>query len=223
MKIAFYMCALAIGMAAPVQAVELITNGNFSNGLNGWALALTPNGSAGIGFPAATTFDVTGSGATTAAQFQVGQVDFQNGVPAGILFGQSIFTDAGSLSFSMDFAAFNPNDNFNTQGGIFSVLLNGLVQDSFATGGIAPQTTLRGSLAFNSAVTAGTQSLQVQITRPFSPRIIQYITNVSAMNVSDINGAVPEPSTWTMLIAGFGLAGAMLRRRRDALKPALGA
>jgi hypothetical protein len=24
---------------------------------------------------------------------------------------------------------------------------------------------------------------------------------------------VPEPSTWALLIAGFGLAGAMLRRR----------
>lgn len=28
---------------------------------------------------------------------------------------------------------------------------------------------------------------------------------------------VPEPATWTMLISGFGLAGAMLRRRRAAL------
>lgn len=29
-------------------------------------------------------------------------------------------------------------------------------------------------------------------------------------------GGVPEPSAWTMLIAGFGAAGAMLRRRRRA-------
>lgn len=28
--------------------------------------------------------------------------------------------------------------------------------------------------------------------------------------------AVPEPTTWTLLIAGFGLAGASLRRRRQA-------
>lgn len=27
-------------------------------------------------------------------------------------------------------------------------------------------------------------------------------------------GAVPEPSSWAMLVAGFGLAGAMLRRQR---------
>lgn len=30
-------------------------------------------------------------------------------------------------------------------------------------------------------------------------------------------GAVPEPSTWAMMIAGFGLAGATLRRRRTAI------
>ena len=31
-----------------------------------------------------------------------------------------------------------------------------------------------------------------------------------------VTGGVPEPATWTMLIAGFGLAGAALRRRRVA-------
>ena len=31
------------------------------------------------------------------------------------------------------------------------------------------------------------------------------------------SGAVPEPSSWAMLIAGFGLAGAVQRRRRAAI------
>lgn len=31
------------------------------------------------------------------------------------------------------------------------------------------------------------------------------------------SGAVPEPSTWTMLILGFGLTGAIVRRRRPVL------
>ncbi len=33
-------------------------------------------------------------------------------------------------------------------------------------------------------------------------------------------GAVPEPAAWLLLIAGFGLAGAVLRRRRAGLQPA---
>lgn len=32
-----------------------------------------------------------------------------------------------------------------------------------------------------------------------------------------ISSAVPEPATWAMMITGFGLAGASLRRRRGAL------
>lgn len=32
--------------------------------------------------------------------------------------------------------------------------------------------------------------------------------------------AVPEPATWAMMILGFGVAGAMLRRRRGTLAPA---
>jgi hypothetical protein len=33
-------------------------------------------------------------------------------------------------------------------------------------------------------------------------------------------GAVPEPATWAMMIAGFGMAGVSLRRRRSALAAA---
>lgn len=33
------------------------------------------------------------------------------------------------------------------------------------------------------------------------------------------SGAVPEPATWAMMIAGFGMAGAMMRRRRAVVLP----
>jgi hypothetical protein len=36
----------------------------------------------------------------------------------------------------------------------------------------------------------------------------------------DTTAAVPEPATWAMMITGFGLAGATLRRRRSALAAA---
>lgn len=38
---------------------------------------------------------------------------------------------------------------------------------------------------------------------------------VSNLRVTGPTGAVPEPATWAMLIAGFGLIGASLRRRRS--------
>lgn len=38
-------------------------------------------------------------------------------------------------------------------------------------------------------------------------------------SMTPLNGAVPEPDSWVLLIAGFGLTGAVLRRRR-VLQPA---
>jgi hypothetical protein len=37
------------------------------------------------------------------------------------------------------------------------------------------------------------------------------VNNIGLFEVS--SAAVPEPATWTLLIAGFGAAGAVLRRR----------
>ena len=41
-------------------------------------------------------------------------------------------------------------------------------------------------------------------------------TLISEINVNFEVSAVPEPATWAMMIAGFGLAGAALRRRSKA-------
>ena len=34
------------------------------------------------------------------------------------------------------------------------------------------------------------------------------------IGIADVGGGVPEPATWALMISGFGLAGAALRRRR---------
>lgn len=45
----------------------------------------------------------------------------------------------------------------------------------------------------------------------FGNRNVNYAFTISGV------GAVPEAATWTMLIAGFGLTGAVMRRRRAAM------
>lgn len=57
------------------------------------------------------------------------------------------------------------------------------------------------------------------ITNPQTQEYTQTVSQFSltASNVSvEVNGAIPEPSTWALMIVGFGSAGAMLRRRQLA-------
>ena len=54
-----------------------------------------------------------------------------------------------------------------------------------------------------------------------APGFVDYIrvydTALTAAEVAGLgNGTVPEPASWIMLIAGFGLIGAAMRRRAQA-------
>lgn len=210
---------MALAMATTAaQAAELVTNGDFATGdFTAWTLYTTINGTLGPApAPQVTSFDVTGSGASTAAEFQVGRAVPENGGNAGGGIFQSITTISGLLTFSADFASFASTVQ-NSSGGLFSVLLDGVTLNSFDTGSIAGGSIERGSLAFGMIVTAGTHVLSLQATRPFTTGVpgplygrtpFQYFDNISATQ-----GAVPEPATWGLMITGFGLAGGALRRR----------
>ena len=80
-------------------------------------------------------------------------------------------------------------------------------------------TSTSSSVAFNSPwqtyginfVAASSGSVRVSFGNYFSnDNIGPLLDNVSL----DVSAAVPEPATWAMMIGGFGLAGATLRRRR---------
>ena len=77
------------------------------------------------------------------------------------------------------------------------------VSDQFrytVNGGLALLTSAEGSKTINSAI------LQVYNTTEG----VSYKAHWDNL----VGGAVPEPATWAMMIAGFGLAGVALRRRR---------
>ena len=69
------------------------------------------------------------------------------------------------------------------------------------------------------SITLGFTSDSISIlfgTRSSSTPIFDFATNGTGQAVFSYNGAgvVPEPASWAMLIAGFGLVGAAARRRR---------
>jgi|GEM_PF-952665 len=226
-KLFFSTCALVLAAATvPANAAELIQNGDFENGLNGWSSyvtdtehgtisPITPNspGSPVTAQNAATSsFNVTGGGASNALWLNAGEFNpnpfyGQNYEGGGV--SQTFTSAAGLATFSADiaFRASNSSDI----GGIFSVLIDGVVLGSYDFGTVGGGTT-RNALNFTTNLDAGTHTLQLQVVRPYAPAKnvrAQYFDNVSL----DL-AAVPEPATWAMMIAGFGLVGGTMRRQR---------
>jgi hypothetical protein len=52
---------------------------------------------------------------------------------------------------------------------------------------------------------------------PNNPRTNQWAFDILNVNSAILTPAIPEPQSWAMLIAGFGLTGAAMRRRRVAV------
>jgi hypothetical protein len=208
--------ALAALAATAAGAVNLIHNGDFATGdFTDWTLSTTVDGTLGDGIntPTVSSFDVTGGGAQNAAHLNVGQVSFDPGNFRGGTLSQVFTSAAGEVNYSIDVAVFNPYSLSNASAGEFTVQIDG---DSLAInnpGAINGGQTLRWTMSGNDILAAGSHTLSIIVERPFivvdhTPQ--QYLTNIS---VDGASVGVPEPASWTLMIAGFGLAGAGLRRR----------
>ncbi len=52
------------------------------------------------------------------------------------------------------------------------------------------------------------------VTAPFGSEAEYTLTNLRPASVGPVTGAVPEPATWALMMVGFGVAGATIRRQR---------
>jgi len=93
-----------------------------------------------------------------------------------------------------------------------AMFLNGV-----ATGNTVPGFNPLTSFTVNSGFVAGVNYLDFAVTDFGQP---------TALRVDDISGqasllgtAVPEPSTWAMMLLGFGAVGYSVRRRRKTILP----
>jgi hypothetical protein len=93
-------------------------------------------------------------------------------------------------TFDVDGSSFDPG-GFVVNGVLTQLTSNGIARPAFQTG------------TFNFSVNAGD-------TYGFFVRSTDGALGRGVMTI----GAVPEPASWAMLIAGFGLVGAVARRRR---------
>jgi hypothetical protein len=224
-------CASALAFcAASAHAAPVLVNGNFESGTTGWTsyttssngtISLTPSmfGAPQPQNAAVKSFNVTGSGASSALALNAGKIASgfgqQPGEGGGVF--QTFSTTGGLATFSADIAALWTNSSGGSGIGLLSVLIDDAVMDSYdfgaVPGGLA---TYRSTLDFTTSLSAGTHTIKLQSTRLFapggneaSPIARQFFDNVS-LDVAP----VPEPSSWALMVGGIGLMGGMLRSRR---------
>lgn len=191
----FVLLAAAALVAAPAMAANLVTNGSFETGnFSGWV----QGGNTGFTSVIPALTNVSIPFVPTDGQFQA---EFGPVGSVGTL-SQTIATVAGRrYAFSFDIGTVVGSPNF------YAASFDGVVLDSI---------TNSLTMAYNRrtfTVDATGASSVISFAFRHDPSFY-YLDNVT---VSEVVAGVPEPTSWAMLIVGFGLTGATMRRRRAAV------
>ena len=195
---------LASAIAAPACAAELVTNGGFEDpaGLNaGWNhsisssldIVFAPGGAfAGDNL---LRFSAKDGGAADTIYRTLNTV-----VGATYTYSFAVYSDTSLAGASSDFTAMLGSN----------VLVDFKNSDPFAWGlviGSYVATSTKTELSFSGFSSKGAYGLDnVSVTGP----------TVEIDLPGTGGGAVPEPATWAMMLLGFGVVGATMRRRRAA-------
>ena len=198
-----------------LSQANVIQNGDFATGdLTGWTLTFTQYGIPGIA-PVVVPFDVTGTGTSNAAEFQVGVIGPHVGTgQQGLGLLQPIITGSGLYTFSAAIAVFD-NSYPNSDAGNFTVILDVQPEVTYSFGQIATGETLRSSLSFTAEVSAGQHYIEILITRGFNipGGLYQYVTDISFDTPSL---ATPLPAALPLFASGLAGLGLLGWRRKKA-------
>ncbi|OYP38532.1 hypothetical protein [Rhodopirellula sp. MGV] len=216
MRIRLFLPLLVALFCLPNFAEAAVVNGDFSSGdLTGWTVFRDANGILNgdpnsNDAPEVNLFDVTGNGESLAVQFRVGRDGFpvEN---AGGGISQTIETESGELSISVDIAVFSTGNN--AQGGQFELSVNGVILETIDIGDMTVDQTIRDQLSGTVRVGQGSQQVQLAVRRIYSAGSagtpVQYLDNIIA-TVSPV--AIPEPTS-AIFLASIGIP-MFVRRRR---------
>lgn len=187
MKLKLLAAAAIMAAAVPANAT-LLVNGSFDADLAGWTVGRT-GGTTGFVSPNSVWFNL----AAPAAQFRTGVSNFYT-------LSQSVVTTIGER-YRLTYFVLNQDSTFN--------------QFDVTTGAVTSSTSFEGpfegfvSFTQDFIATSETSLVQFAVRHGGVKDNWLFVDDVSLVNV------IPEPESWAMLIAGFGLIGAAARRRRS--------
>lgn len=221
------IAALAASFALATSAhaaINLLNNGSFESGTGGWTLG----GAQGDGDPA-RVIDYNSADFVTGAYGEAVPPDnssslspdapgdhafyFVSDVSTETL-SQSVFLQAGT--YNIGFSAYIPlNGSTNPLDAIFTATFAGVQLTPIGyTVGAGPVQTWTHYTGVVTILSGGNYLANFAFNTNGSD--VNWAKDI-VIDRAYITSAVPEPATWGLMITGFGLAGAALRRRRRTL------
>ena len=201
--------AMAIGLSQPASAAVLYDNGP----LNGAVDAFTIN----YGYAVSDSFTLTHAATVAGVNFGVWSQpgDTMSAIDWAITANASDYNPADAIGIGT--AAVTTNFTGNLGFGYYS-----LAVDNFSTGSVNLAAGTYYLVLQNAATNSGNPIYwdESDGASSASDSGIGNLANFSRANVTGsesfqiLSGAVPEPSTWAMMMVGFGGLGAAMRSRR---------
>ncbi len=219
------VAATLFGAALPASASNIVNNGDFQTGnLTGWSTftysavgGTSPTIGTQWGEGTVVSFDTTGSGASNAAVFNVGQTAGACCSDAGGGIQQTFsVSTAGNYSFYMDIASVNDaSGQLNGDPGTFNILVDGQTLAKKVVFGFDNAfEVIRSSVQGTVGLATGSHVLQIEITRNAyaanTSTPLEYVDNVSAT----LTGT-PEPGSMMLLLGALGSMAVQRVRRRS--------
>jgi len=206
-------------LAAPASALasELVTNGSFEKAPSG--NSILPGGDSSISgwttINEGVEWFTGGTYGTGPAHDGDSMVDLawytSSGTPGGGI-KQTFATTPGG-TYRLSFYGINANFAGRDGTGVVNALIDGNPLASFSVVRVAPTW---GSISdwqyFSKSFVAAGASTTLSFTN--TQNAYEHFAVIDSVSVT---GGVPEPATWALMIGGFGLTGAALRRRRTAV------
>jgi hypothetical protein len=219
------LTAVAALLAGPAAAaVNLVTNGSFEAGLNGWTIGGTDT----QGFaPAAILYGeampypigafgeaVPGNDATTNSPDLVGEhaAYFVSDFTVDQSLTQMVFLTPGT--YQIGFSAYAPANGFANAGdAAFAGSIAGVELANYLVS-TGPKTDWKTFAGSTTITTAANYAVSFTFNTNLKPSKDVVIDQVYIIEGNPPVGGVPEASTWAMLIAGFGMVGFAMRSRK---------